>query len=51
MDEAGRTPHTAPSRPWKLVVGVWFEDGPRATAFERYLKTGSERAFAKRHFL
>jgi len=22
----------------------------RATAFERYLKTGSGRAFAKRHF-
>jgi len=48
---ASRSPHTAPFRPWQLVVAVWFENGRRATAFERYLKTGSGRSFAQRHFL
>jgi hypothetical protein len=27
-----------------------FPDGSRAARFERYLKSGSGRAFAKRHF-
>jgi hypothetical protein len=36
--------------PWELVVAVRFEDARRAAAFEQYLKSGSGRAFAKRHF-
>ena len=28
----------------------WFEDKSKAYEFERYLKSGSGRAFAKRHF-
>lgn len=37
-------------RPWSLVVSLEFADARVAGQFERYLKTGSGRAFAKRHF-
>ena len=47
---AGRCHHTAKHRPWELVVAVEFANEGRALAFERYLKSGSGRAFAKRHF-
>jgi putative endonuclease len=47
---AGRCPHTARRRPWQLHVVIEFPDEPRAVRFERYLKSGSGRAFAKRHF-
>jgi predicted GIY-YIG superfamily endonuclease len=47
---AGRCPHTARRRPWHLHVVIEFRDEPRAIRFERYLKSGSGRAFAKRHF-
>lgn len=42
--------HTARHRPWSLVVVLEFPTERRAVRFERYLKTGSGRAFAKRHF-
>jgi putative endonuclease len=41
---------TIPNRPWSLVVALAFADARLAGRFERYLKTGSGRAFAKRHF-
>ena len=47
---AGRCPHTARHRPWQLHVTITLPDEPRAIQFERYLKSGSGRAFAKRHF-
>jgi len=47
---AGRCSHTAKWGPWKLSVSIEFSDERHATAFERYLKSGSGRAFAKRHF-
>jgi putative endonuclease len=47
---AGKSPHTAKSRPWKLKLYVAFEDLEHATSFERYLKSGSGHEFAKRHF-
>ena len=47
---AGASVHTAKHRPWRIVVAVNFADEASAFAFERYLKTGSGRAFAKRHF-
>ena len=47
---AGQCPHTAPRRPWQLHVVIEFSDEKRAIRFERYLKSGSGRAFAKRHF-
>jgi putative endonuclease len=47
---AGRCPHTARYRPWERHVTIELPDERRAIAFERYLKSGSGRAFAKRHF-
>lgn len=41
---------TVNHRPWRLVVAFEFSDVRVAGRFERYLKTGSGRAFAKRHF-
>jgi predicted GIY-YIG superfamily endonuclease len=37
-------------RSWSLVVSIEFADATTAGRFERYLKTGLGRAFAKRHF-
>ena len=48
---SGGSPHTAKYRPWKVAVALRFDDDNRATAFEKYLKAGSGRAFANRHFL
>ena len=36
--------------PWELIVSLWFPNRQTARDFERYLTTGSGRAFAKRHF-
>jgi predicted GIY-YIG superfamily endonuclease len=47
---AGRCPHTSKHKPWELVVAIEFAEERRAVAFENYLKSGSGRAFAKRHF-
>ncbi len=41
---------TVNHRPWSLVVSLEFADAGAAARFERYLKTGSGRAFSKRHF-
>ena len=46
----GQSPHTAKYKPWTLVCAVAFEDERKAREFEHYLKTGSGRAFANRHF-
>jgi putative endonuclease len=42
--------HSSLYRPWALVVQIGFEDKAKAFAFEKYLKSGSGRAFAKKHF-
>ncbi len=47
---AGQSAHTAKFKPWELVVVIRFEDDQAAKHFEKYLKSGSGRAFAKRHF-
>ena len=41
---------TVHHRPWSLVVSMEFVTEVAARRFERYLKTGSGRAFATRHF-
>jgi predicted GIY-YIG superfamily endonuclease len=46
----GHCPHTASRRPWHLHVVLEFSDEKPAIRFERYLKSGSGRAFARRHF-
>ena len=47
---AGQSIHTASRRPWTFVVSIEFQEEPLAARFEHYLKSGSGRAFAKRHF-
>lgn len=47
---SGGCTHTASRRPWDLHVVIEFRHEQTATRFERYLKSGSGRAFAKRHF-
>jgi predicted GIY-YIG superfamily endonuclease len=45
---AGNSPHTSKYIPWRLVAYVAFAEKAKATAFERYLKSGSGHAFAKK---
>ena len=45
---AGKSPHTAKFKPWRLVTYVAFTDGQKAAEFERYLKSGSGHAFARK---
>jgi predicted GIY-YIG superfamily endonuclease len=47
---SGPCGHTVEYRPWSLVVVIEFPTERHALRFERYLKSGSGRAFAKRHF-
>lgn len=44
----GKVPHTRRHRPWRLKTYVAFSDADQAWAFERYLKSASGRAFAKK---
>ena len=45
---AGEVPHTSKFRPWTVKTYVGFSDETRAVEFERYLKSPSGRAFAKK---
>ena len=45
---AGQSAHTRKFMPWRLVSYVAFSDETKAVAFERYLKSGSGRAFIKK---
>ncbi|MCF7668825.1 MAG: GIY-YIG nuclease family protein [Verrucomicrobia bacterium] len=47
---SGAVPHTSKLRPWKIETTIAFSKRSKALAFERYLKSGSGRAFAKKHF-
>jgi len=44
----GAVPATKPYRPWAYKTCIAFTDEQQARAFERYLKTQSGRAFAKK---
>ena len=46
---AGEVSHTSKYRPWRLKTYVAFNNEERAFAFEKYLKSGSGRAFTKKH--
>ena len=41
-------PHTSKYGPWRIRTYIAFSDASLAFAFERYLKSGSGRAFAKK---
>ena len=45
---AGQSKHTTKFKPWRLVTYVGFSDEQKAVDFERYLKSSSGRAFAKK---
>ena len=45
---AGDVPHTSKFKPWRVNTYLAFSDEARATAFEKYLKSASGRAFAKK---
>src|SRR5215471_2788039 len=45
----GKSSHTTKFSPWKLITYVAFSDRAKAEAFERYLKSGSRHAFARKH--
>ena len=48
VHNSGGSPHTAKFKPWRLITYIAFSDEKKALAFERYLKSHSGRAFAKK---
>ena len=47
---AGKVSHTSKHQPWRIETAIAFQDTKKAAAFERYLKSGSGREFARGHF-
>jgi putative endonuclease len=45
---SGQASHTRKFKPWRLVTYLGFSDPEKAVAFERYMKSSSGRAFAKK---
>ena len=43
-----KDPHTAKYKPWKIKTAIAFTGRNKALDFERYLKSPSGRAFAKK---
>lgn len=50
VHNSGGSIHTAKYKPWELVVYMGFKNETKARQFEKYLKSGSGRAFAKKRF-
>jgi putative endonuclease len=48
---AGKSIHTKKFKPWDLIAYVALSEKHLAEELERYLKSGSGRAFAKRRLL
>lgn len=46
----GGCPHTSKFKPWRIETATAFTSKEKAIAFETYLKSGSGREFARRHF-
>jgi putative endonuclease len=46
---AGDVSHSSKYSPWTIKTYIAFTDKARAFAFEKYLKSGSGRAFTKKH--
>jgi len=45
---SGQSNHTRKFKPWRLVAYCAFVNSTTAVAFERYLKSGSGRAFVRK---
>jgi len=48
---SGKSRATSPHKPWKLIWYAGFENKKLAKDFERYLKSGSGKAFAYKRLL
>jgi putative endonuclease len=48
---AGKSVHTNKFKPWELMAYIAMPERHLAEELERYLKSGSGRAFANRHLL
>ena len=46
----GSVPYTSKYRPGKMNLAIAFSDKEKVLSFEKYLKSHSGRAFAKKHF-
>ena len=46
---AGEVPYPSKFKPWRIETAIAFSEPAKAATFEQYLKSGSGRAFAKRH--
>ena len=51
VHNTGGSPHTAKYKPWSLVSAISFGEQDKAIKFEKYLKSGSGRAFIKKRLL
>ena len=47
---SGGSKYTVVYRPWRLITYVGFHEVSQALQFEKYLKSGSGRAFSKKRF-
>ncbi len=45
---SGGSVYTSDDRPWELIFYIAFRDQQKALEFEKYLKSHSGRAFAKK---
>lgn len=50
VHNGGQSQHTASGCPWRVVASIDFADADKAGQLEKYLKSGSGQAFARRHF-
>ena len=46
---AGQSIHTNKFKPWEIATYIALHDGTAAVRLEKYFKSGSGLAFAKRH--
>lgn len=46
----GEVSHTSKFFPWKIIAYFAFDTREKAAKFEKYLKSGTGREFAKKHF-
>jgi predicted GIY-YIG superfamily endonuclease len=49
MHNRGKCPNTSTHRPWRIETAIAFSSESKARAFEKYLKSGSGREFARRY--
>ena len=45
---SGQVRHSMKYRPWRIKTAIAFSDHDKAISFEKYLKSASGRAFAKK---